>query len=108
MASKHFQQLTGRYLKSGIRVVPNYAASSLSISRQLSTSTSLRYPRKDAQDKDSIHTEANEYSKSATDDEAARQEDAAFNPDLTDPQEQKDVAGKDTAVRFQVHTYEKN
>lgn len=53
-------------------------------------------PRKDSQNKDSINTEATEYSKSATDDEGARQEDAAFNPDITDPQEQKDKAGEGT------------
>lgn len=43
-----------------------------------------------------MNTEATEYSKSATDDEGARQEDAAFNPDITDPQEQKDKAGEGT------------
>jgi len=66
--------------------------------RQFSQSTLLEYPRKDSQDKDSINTEASEYSKSATDDEAARQEDAAFDPDITDPQEAKDVAGKNRGV----------
>ncbi|MCJ1273155.1 hypothetical protein MMC21_000944, partial [Puttea exsequens] len=63
--------------------------------RPLSQSTHFSYPRKDAQDKDSINTEATEYSKSGTDDEGARQEDAAFDPNVTDPQDQKDVAGKD-------------
>ncbi len=66
--------------------------------RQFSQSTLLEYPRKDTQDKDSINTEATEYSKSATDDEGARQEDAAFDPDITDPQEAKDVAGKNRGV----------
>lgn len=64
--------------------------------RQFSQSIRFAYPRKDSQDKDSINTEATEYSKSGTDDEGARQEDAAFNPDITDPQETKDVAGKGT------------
>ncbi len=64
--------------------------------RQFSRSARLAYPRKDSQDKDSINTEATEYSKSATDDEGARQEDAAFNPNITDPQEQKDKAGEGT------------
>lgn len=53
-------------------------------------------PRKDSQHKDSINTEATEYSKSATDDESARQGDAAFDPDITDPQQQKDKAGEGT------------
>lgn len=66
------------------------------IHRQLSHSVKLTHPRKDSQDKDSINTEATEYSKSATDDEGARQEDAAFNPNITDPQQQKDKAGEST------------
>ena len=43
-----------------------------------------------------MNTEATEYSKSATDDEGARHDDAAFNPDITDPQAQKDKAGEGT------------
>lgn len=46
-----------------------------------------------------MNTEATEYSKSASDDESARQEEAAFNPNVTDPQKQKDVAGANTGVR---------
>ena len=64
--------------------------------RHFSQTLSFALPRKDSQDKDSINTEATEYSKSATDDEGARQEDAAFDPDITDPQEQKDKAGEGT------------
>ncbi len=64
--------------------------------RQFSQSFRFAYPRKDSQDKDSINTEATEYSKSGTDDEGARQEDAAFNPEITDPQDEKDKAGEGT------------
>ena len=64
--------------------------------RPFSEATSLAFPRKDSQHKDSINTEATEYSKSATDDESARQSDAAFNPDITDPEQQKDKAGEGT------------
>lgn len=46
-----------------------------------------------------MNTEATEYSKSGTDDAAARQEDAAFDPDKTDPEEQKDTAGEGIEVR---------
>ncbi|KAL9129555.1 MAG: hypothetical protein Q9217_002011 [Psora testacea] len=60
--------------------------------RPLSQSAWLSFPRKDSQDKDSINAEATEYSKSATDDQGARQDDPAFNPEVTDPQEEKDVA----------------
>lgn len=83
---------------SAINQQPRYQSQSLvpHTHRHLSQSTRLAYPRKDSQDKDSINTETTEYSKSATDDEGARQEDASFNPDITDPQQQKDVAGKGT------------
>lgn len=74
------------------------AASSPPSRRPISTSSQLAYPRKDSQDKDSINTEATEYSKSGTDDEGARQEDAAFDPNITDPQEQKGKAGEGTGV----------
>jgi len=62
--------------------------------RYLSQTPLSRYPRKDSQDKDSIDTEATEYTKSGTDDGAARQEEAAFDPSKTDPQTEKDKAGE--------------
>ena len=66
----------------------------------ISHTTSLRHPRKDSQDKDSINTEATEYSKSGTDDESARQEDTAFDPGVTEPGHQKDKVGAKTGVRY--------
>ena len=68
----------------------------LSAHRDFSQTVSFALPRKDSQHKDSINTEATEYSKSATDDEGARQGEAAFDPDITDPQEEKDKAGEGT------------
>ncbi|MCJ1224423.1 hypothetical protein MMC12_001068 [Toensbergia leucococca] len=62
--------------------------------RTLTQNPQPRYPRKDSQHKDSMNVEANEYSKSGTDDQAARQEEAAFDPQTTDPQAQKEVAGE--------------
>ncbi|TAQ89364.1 hypothetical protein B7494_g2325 [Chlorociboria aeruginascens] len=62
--------------------------------RAFSHSMPAKYPRKDSQDRNSINTEATEGSKSGTDDEAARQEDAAFNPEKTAPEEEKRVGGK--------------
>ncbi|KAL8716984.1 MAG: hypothetical protein Q9225_005734 [Loekoesia sp. 1 TL-2023] len=67
-------------------------------SRQFSQSAFVKYPRKDSQDKDSINTEATEYSKSGTDDESARHEDTAFDPGVTDPGHQKDKVGEKTGV----------
>ncbi|CAO1597210.1 hypothetical protein XANCAGTX0491_001029 [Xanthoria calcicola] len=65
-------------------------------SRPVSHTPSLRNPRKDSQHKDSINTEATEYSKSGTDDASARHEDTAFDPDVTDPGHQKDKVGDKT------------
>jgi len=72
----------------------------LSSLRQFTQATTLRYPRKDSQDKDSINTEATEYSKSGTDDQSARNEDAAFNSEITSPEGEKKVAGEGNKVCF--------
>jgi len=61
--------------------------------RHFQTSSFSRLPRKDSQDRNSINTEATEYSKSGTDDAAAKQDDAAYDPNVTDPGKEKDVAG---------------
>jgi len=61
--------------------------------RRLSQTNFLRYPRKDSQDRESINTEATENTKSGTDDSAARQEEAAFDPNKTDPESEKGAAG---------------
>jgi hypothetical protein len=55
-------------------------------------------PRKGSQDKDSINTDATEYSKSGTDDDAAKNEQAAFDPSQTAPGEEKEKAGEGNEV----------
>jgi hypothetical protein len=45
-----------------------------------------------------MNTEANEYAKSGTDASAASNEDAAFDPNITDPQEAKKKAGEGNKV----------
>ena len=45
-----------------------------------------------------MNTDANEYAKSGTDDTASANEDAAFNPNITDPQEAKKKAGEGNDV----------
>ena len=66
--------------------------------RYFSRVTWVGYPRKDSQDRESINTDATEYSKSSTDDEAARQEESAFDPNVTDPGAQKRKAGESSGV----------
>ena len=52
------------------------------------SSTMTFAARKDAQGKDDLKPEPNEYSKSGSDDAAARVEETAFSPDKTSPEEQ--------------------
>lgn len=66
------------------------------ISRPLSYTCQLQ-ARKDAQSKDSLKPEPNEYSKSGSDDEAARVEQTAFDPSKTSPEEQHDSAESESA-----------
>ena len=42
-----------------------------------------------------MNTESNEGTKTGTDASSAQQDEAAFNPDITDPQDAKDKAGED-------------
>lgn len=62
--------------------------------RHFSRLTWLALPRKDSQDRDSIDRESTEYSKSGTDDEAAGLDQAAFDPNTTEPGAEKNAAGK--------------
>jgi len=80
-------------IRSSIRHQPNRLAARPSF-RHFSKTSAFKYPRVDSQDKDSINTEATEYTKSGTDDGAARQEDAAFDPSTTDPQKEGEIAGQ--------------
>ncbi|KAL3422003.1 hypothetical protein PVAG01_06159 [Phlyctema vagabunda] len=62
--------------------------------RPISSTSSLQFPRKASQDRESMNTDADEYSKSGTDSTAAEQKDAAFDPDITDPNAEKNKAGQ--------------
>ena len=61
--------------------------------RQLHQTASVR-AYKDDQDRESLKPKAHEYSQSGTDDGAAAQEAAAFDPSKTDPESAKETAGK--------------
>ena len=54
-----------------------------------------RNPQRDAQqDRDKINTDANEYAKPGADDTAAKNEEAAFDPDITSPEGARQKAGE--------------
>lgn len=57
------------------------------------------HPQRDAQEgRDKLDPQANEYAKSGSDDTAAKQDEAAFDPNITDPQEAKQKAGEGNEV----------
>jgi hypothetical protein len=68
--------------------------------RQFTQSTVVAYARKASQDRNSINRESLEYSRSGSDDKTAALDDAAFNPDITDPDSQKKKAGEDSVSTF--------
>ena len=78
--------------------------------RSLHQSARSLLPRKDAQGKDDLTPESNEYSKSGSDAQSAQMDQAAFDPKKTSPEEEHDVAGQEagpvrtkTSVRFSSH-----
>jgi hypothetical protein len=64
------------------------------IVRQYHQSSILQRPDNSYQSRDSIQTSKSEYSKSGGDENTAAQEEAAFDPNKTDPQREKDTAGQ--------------
>lgn len=65
--------------------------------RRFSQAPLSAYPRKGFEDRNSINAEATEYTKSGTDNQAA-EEQGAFDPKVTRPEEQKEVSGKGEQV----------
>lgn len=95
MAPLNISRFTSRRLGRSPRVL----CPTLPLQNRLIHQTSLQLlPRKDSQDKDSINTEATEYTKSGTDDEVAAQDKAAFDPNQTSPEAQKATAGEGNSV----------
>jgi hypothetical protein len=60
------------------------------------STTPLLAARKDTQDKDSLAPLPNEYSKSGSDDAAAAVEKAAFDPNETRPEQESEIAEKES------------
>ncbi|RYO81016.1 hypothetical protein DL766_006599 [Monosporascus sp. MC13-8B] len=71
-----------------------FAPTSLPASRALlHRSAAARAPYKDDMDRESLKPKAHENTQSGTDDQAAQNEDAAFNPDKTSPESERAAAG---------------
>ena len=83
---------------------PNFAAPrhQLIAARPIHQST-RQLARKDAQDKDSLKPEGNEYSKSGSDAESAQVEETAFSPEGTRPEEQHESAGEESQSGVSLH-----
>lgn len=73
--------------------------------RNFSRLTWLALPRKDSQDRESIDRESTEYSKSGTDDEAAGLDQAAFDPNTTEPGAEKNAAGNVSTYTSTVYAF---
>lgn len=91
------------------RSLARVARTQFSQPRFLSTTRPL-FARKGAEDKDSINTTSNEYSKSGSDDAAAHT-DAAFDPNQTSPEAaeasaEKESGGKDNSLNMSPGNHE--
>jgi hypothetical protein len=78
--------------RAALRAPASRFASPL-VTRQFQTSAP-RLAYKDDQDRESLKPKAHEYTGSGTDDQTAQNEDAAFNPDKTSPEAEKETAGE--------------
>ncbi|KAK6956965.1 hypothetical protein Daesc_002247 [Daldinia eschscholtzii] len=65
-------------------------------SRHMHQSAALRSPYKDDMDRESLKPKAHEYTTTGTDEEVATKQDAAFNPDKTDPDTEMNTAAKES------------
>ncbi|KAK5123551.1 hypothetical protein LTR85_002589 [Meristemomyces frigidus] len=87
-----------RTVRRSFAARPTQPSRQLVAPRHFQTS-SRQLARKDAQDKDDLKPEPNEYSKSGSDDQAAAVEDTAFDPKQTSPEEQHDSAGAESGSK---------
>ncbi|KAK5451408.1 hypothetical protein LTS15_008172 [Exophiala xenobiotica] len=88
-------------LRSQLRVQSNLRPLSTTPYRFAADQDPDRHPhqQRDAQlDREKMDPEPNEYAKSSTDDTTAENEDAAFNPNITDPEEARQKAGEGNEV----------
>ncbi|RFU77185.1 hypothetical protein TARUN_5057 [Trichoderma arundinaceum] len=66
----------------------------IGVTRPYHASTALRLPYKNSQDRESLKPASNDGTRSARDEDVTAQEDAAFNPRKTDPETQREAAGR--------------
>ncbi|KAL7784977.1 hypothetical protein V8C37DRAFT_394914 [Trichoderma ceciliae] len=66
----------------------------IGIPRLYHTSTALWLPYKYSQDRESLKPGSNEGTRSGRDEDVSAQDDAAFNPQKTDPDTQREAAGQ--------------
>jgi hypothetical protein len=92
---------TSRLAKAHLRTSIHASASASSRNARLSpfSTTSAQLAYKDDQDRESLKPRSKEYTRSGNDgDIASEHGDAAFNPDKTSPETEKDTAGADLEV----------
>ncbi|KAI1472883.1 uncharacterized protein F4812DRAFT_30991 [Daldinia caldariorum] len=65
-------------------------------SRHMHQSSAPRSPYKDDMDRESLKPKTHEYTTSGTDEDVAAKQDAAFNPNKTDPDTEKNTAAAES------------
>ncbi|PTB68925.1 hypothetical protein BBK36DRAFT_1157163 [Trichoderma citrinoviride] len=70
------------------------AAVAIPRQHQYHTTAALRLPYKNSQDRQTLKPGTNEGTRSGRDEDVAAQKDAAFNPSKTDPESEKEAAGR--------------
>ncbi|KAI6244619.1 hypothetical protein HI914_07411 [Erysiphe necator] len=71
-----------------VSLTPSYTRNIVSITPK------CYFPRKNSQDRESMDPTSTEYSKSGTDSSVAAEGKASFDPNVTKPEQIKDLAGK--------------
>ncbi|KAI0022789.1 hypothetical protein F4780DRAFT_777254 [Xylariomycetidae sp. FL0641] len=75
----------------------NHTPSLFASRRALTQTAAARLPYKDDMDRESLKPKAHEYTHSGTDEQTAQNPDAAFNPDKTSPEAERETAGQGNA-----------
>ncbi|KAI1387498.1 uncharacterized protein F4822DRAFT_430244 [Hypoxylon trugodes] len=87
-------------LRTALRARPsarlNSNTSRIVAARQLHQSSVQQFPYKDDMDRESFKPKTHEYTTSGTDEEVASKQDAAFNPNKTDPETETKAAGAES------------
>ena len=87
-----------RVASRSLQPLPSRLLPAISQSAPFSQGAFRSFSKKNGQDRESINTESTEHTKSSTDDEAAAQNQAAYDPSRTSPESEMESAQKGNKV----------